>query len=298
MHDLVAGNDFVNRTAYDAAMASQPTATLTEEEIGLVRSLALAIAQRLRMILRCEQGVGDPQDCYIHHMYQSCFEISCEVLWRLDVTVAAFANGQGPVGVSYDQYYKDGTRKWYPPFFMLYPDHEVKRLLDQSPSASWPPIENVIEAYLRVWTNYGLDRKAHLPTQRKEVFSTTHPDQEIPMKAFVMNQYAERGDEGYVWTDKIAPDMARIRIWDETDIDWSSVDEEKVLEQTIAIMASLEDENLADLKACLWNLSVSSFGLEVMQKWDGKRWCEQPLEARFLTYDEAMAVAHAWVKEP
>lgn len=260
-------------------------------ELGLFRALAIATLHRLRMLLPCEKSVGADGECYVHHMYGSDLEIACGILWELGVSRGAFAHGRGPINFSYEAYCRpDSGGKGFPPYFSLPRDDEAERLLDRMTPTAWPSIERVIEAYLRVATDYGANKEWHLPTPRGQAFRATHPSQIAPLEAFVLNGYARKVGGEYLWSDKMLPTIGEIWLWDETDADLSGVDAQKVEEQVTAILASLSEITAGRSHLDL-HLSVTFRALEILKYWDGGKWSESSVAPPVLTFDEAVAIS-------
>jgi len=270
------------------------------EEKILVRSLALAITQRLREILPKEACVGDKSTYYIHHMYQSDFEIACATLWQLQVSKAAFREDQGPAEFSFNEFVNDEIcfpSKMFPPFFSLCSDKELNDLIASSNPETWHSLEFIIEAYLRVATDYGPSQKTHLPIPRNEFFAITHPNQKVPMDAFVLNGYATKSGQHYAWTDKMAFLMLGNWLWNEASINWSLIDENHVLEETLKLLESLQKPEVLQIKIDLFNMSVAYRAMEILAKWNGDSWSNNKPKEPYLTMDEAIAISIELDKE-
>lgn len=270
---------------------------LNENELHLYRTLAVAIGQRIRSILPREEDVGIESDWCVFHLHQSDFEIACDILWQLGVAFPASSREKPRSKDSRVDYYRDTLNRSFPAFFAICASDEVEQLIDGQRSEFWPSTDMIIEAYLRVATDYGRDTSLHLPTPKNESFQITHTDQYAPMEAFVLNGYARKDGDQFIWSELITPIMGRIWLWDESDIDWQSIDERRVSEQTGAVISSLKSEETKVLLSDLAHMSVAFRGLEIMQKWNGRTWSSTVLNPTVLTFDEAMAISLKMEKE-
>ena len=167
----------------------------------------------------------------------------------------------------------------------------MEQLLKGQSGTSWPSNEEIVDAYLRIAVDYGKDKRTPLPCPRGKPFLPTHPDQIAPMDALARNSFAHKTGDHFIWADRMIPIMVRNWIWDETDVDWSSVNRSKVSAQAQAVLASLKPEGAAEVRSDLKMMSITFRGLEIMQRWTGSGWLPVGQGARFLSFDEAVAVS-------
>ncbi|MEL7529051.1 MAG: hypothetical protein AAFN16_25010 [Pseudomonadota bacterium] len=167
----------------------------------------------------------------------------------------------------------------------------MERLLKDQSGTSWPPTEEIIDAYLRIAEDYGRDKRALLPIPRGKPFLPTHPDQIAPLEALVTNGFAHKTGDQFIWADRMIPIMVKNWLWDETDVDWSSLDRTRILEQAQAVLTSLKPEGTAEIRRDLKMMSITFRGLEIMQRWTESDWLPAGQDARFLSFDEAVAVS-------
>ena len=260
-------------------------------ELLLVKALAVAISQRLREILQKEDGVGLNSDWCICNLATEDFEVACATLCSLGVVTPALRSDKKD-----PRRFKDGFRRERPfsggtTLFYIYSATEVELLIETQHTADWPPVEDVIDAYLRVTTDYGECANEHLPTPRKHSFTLTHKDQVAPMEALVLNGYAAKSRDQYCWSEKIAPLMIKLWQWNEADIVWQSVERNKVHKQTAAIISFLATDEGEDLRRDFRHLSIAFRALEILQRWDGSVWSSTKLTSPLLGFDEAMAIS-------
>lgn len=265
----------------------------TIEERAVIKVLAIAISQRLREIFPREVSIGSPPDHCIYHLHTADFEFACEILWRLGGASPGERGDANSRFQSEEDYYSAFPGRGFPAFFYIHSKAEIEHLLDQRVADVCPPLNGVIEAYLGIATDYGSSKDTQLPTPRHKLFHLTAPAQRAPLEAFVSVGYARKEGEKFGWTDKIAPIMIKQWLWDETDLDWSSVDKHKVSVEKTAILSIACVSGLSKLRSDLRNLSVPYRALEILQRWNGNAWSPVVLEEAFLTVDEAMAIALA-----
>ncbi len=263
----------------------------TPAELELVRALAVAISQRLRQIISREDGMGTDDDWCIYHAHTADFEIACGTLWSLGVCSAAVAEQTEDKHLLSLEAFELECHKRFPAFFFIYTKEEVERLLIKQSGTSWPPNEQIIDAYLRTVVDYGKDKSAHLPFPRGKQFLPTHPEQIAPMEALAHNGFAQKAGDQFIWTDQMTPIMVKNWIWDETDVDWFSIDRSKVSAQAKSVLASLKTDRLTEIRTDLQNMSITFRGLEIMQRWTGSTWLPAGQKAQFMSFDEAVAVS-------
>ncbi len=256
----------------------------------LVRALAVAISQRLRQISSREEGMGTDDDWCIYHLHTSDFEIACDALWSLGVCAAAVFRQQEDKYLSQEDFERAGHRG-FPAGFFIYTKEVVEQLLEGQPGTSWPSNEEIVDAYLRIAVDYGKDKSTDLPFPRGKPFLPTHPHQIAPMDALARNGFAHKTGDQFIWADRMIPIMVRNYIWDDTDVDWSSVDRSKVSAQAQAVLASLKLEGMAEVRRDLKMMSITFRGLDIMQRWTGSSWLPAGQDVRFLSFDEAVAVS-------
>ena len=259
-------------------------------EMELVRALAVAISQRLRQIFPREEGMGTGDDWCIYHLHTSDFEIACDALWSLGVCAAAVFRQPEDKYLSQEDFERAG-HKGFPAGFFIFTKEEVERLLKGQPGTSWPSNEEIIDAYLRIAVDYGKDKSTKLPFPRRKPFLPTHPDQIAPLEALVKNGFAHKSGDQFIWADRMTPIMVKNWLWDETDVDWSSLDRTKISEQAQSLLTSLKPEGMDEVRRDLKMMSISFRGLDIMQRWTGSSWLPVGQEALFLSFDEAVAVS-------
>lgn len=271
-------------------MRDTPHQQRSPAEMELVRALAVATSERLRQIFPREEGMGTGDDWCIYHLHTSDFEIACDALWSLGVCAAAVFRQPEDKYLSQEDFERAGN-KGFPAGFFIYTKEVVEQLLKGQPGSSWPSNEEIIDAYLRIAVDYGNDRSTVLPSPRRQPFLPTLPDQIAPMEALVNNGFAHKTGDQYIWADRMIPIMVKNYIWDETDVDWSSLDRTRILEQAQSVLTSLKPEKAAEVRRDLKMMSITFRGLEIMQRWTGSDWLPAGQDARFLSFDEAVAVS-------
>lgn len=271
-------------------MRDAPHKQRNPAEMELVRALAVATSLRLRQIFPREEGMGTDDDWCIYHLHTSDFEIACAMLWSLGVCAAASFRQPANKFLSQEDFEREG-HKGLPAGFFIYTKGKVEQLLKEQSGTSWPSSEEVVDAYLRIVVDYGNVGSAVLPTPRGEPFLPTHPDQIAPLEALVNNGFAHKTGDQFIWADRMTPIMVKNWLWDETDVDWSSLDPTRISEQVQSILTSLKPEGAAEVRRDLKMMSISFRGLEIMQRWTGSDWLPAGQDARFLSFDEAVAVS-------
>lgn len=265
----------------------------SKDRLSLALALVVATAVRLRELLQREDGVGKGDDYFVHHMYQSDFEIACDLLWRSGISYGAWYAGRGPAHLTWAGSKEDEKSKklGFPPFFAIPDAFKAKELFDQFDAEKLPRIELLIDAYLRVATDYGRNSAAHLPTKRSELFFPTHPDQEPVLEAFTRCGYARKVGTQYVWTDQMLPMMAEIWLWSEKDLNSALVDQDKMVEEATRILDSFNLDDSDSQRENLRCRSIPFRALEIQYLWDGQAWLPHRREAPRLTFDEALVVS-------
>lgn len=272
-------------------MRDAPHTLRSPAEMELVRTLAVAISQRLRQIFSREEGMGTGDDWCIYHLHTSDFEIACDTLWSLGVCSAAVSGQTEDRHLLSPSAFEREGHKGFPAFFFIYTKEKVERLLKDQSGTLWPSDEEIIDAYLRIVTDYGNDRSTVLPSPRGQPFLPTHPDQIAPLEALVDNGFAHKTGDQFIWAERMIPIMVKNWLWDETDVDWSSLDRTRISEQAQSVLTSLKPEAAAEVRRDLKMMSISFRGLEIMQRWTGSDWLPAGQDARFLSFDEAVAVS-------
>ncbi|MEO0979301.1 MAG: hypothetical protein AAFY24_18695 [Pseudomonadota bacterium] len=272
-------------------MRDAPHKQRSPAEMELVRTLAVAISLRLRQNFSREEGMGTGDDWCIYHLHTSDFEIACDTLWSLGVCSAAVSGQREDKHLLSRSAFEREGHRGFPAFFFIYTKEKVERLLKDQSGTSWPPTEEIIDAYLRIAEDYGRDKSALLPIPRGKPFLPTHPDQIAPLEALVTNGFAHKTGDQFIWADRMIPIMVKNWLWDETDVDWSSLDRTRILEQAQAVLTGLKPEGTAEIRRVLKMMSITFRGLEIMQRWTGSDWLPAGQDARFLSFDEAVAVS-------
>ena len=196
-------------------------AKYTAEQIHLLSSLAIGIARRLTSA--CAMNSAQSPTGYIYHTHATAFENGCWVLWTLDVALAA-TDQQSEL--TFAEFSRAQTVKPepFPAYFRPMDDTSIAQRIEAGIPADASSLDDAIEAYLGLATDFGPPEYTHLATPRKKSFLLQYGDHERPLLAFAETGHVVKESSRFRWTDKIAPNMIARWLWDETDFGLSEVD--------------------------------------------------------------------------
>ncbi|WP_442754447.1 hypothetical protein ACNHKD_15850 [Methylocystis sp. JAN1] len=232
--------------------------SLTLPERRLLAEIAVGIARLLRDILPQAEGM---ESGYVRHYYESAFENSCDVLWKLGVACAAY--GPACKGLSVDDEALAQQKGW-PPFFCFPPAEEIRSTLGDPSYETVVELEEILVTYLVLAGSYGAPGP-QLPTIR-EVF---YPHQSFlrEIDALAAAGYARSDSGGFLWTEKIVPAMRRA-----CDSGWN--DDEEAADQTLkqeceTQLALVPELTKARLAKAAKGTSFINFSILLRDEFDG-----------------------------
>lgn len=263
-------------------------AKYTAEEIHLLSSLAIGIARRLTST--CAMNSNRLPTGYIHHEHATVFEKGCWVLWTLNVATAA-TNQQSELTFAEFSQAQFVKPEPYPVYFRPLDDTSIAQRLEAGIPSDACSLDDAIEAYLGLATDFGPPEYTHLATPRKKSFLLQYRDHERPLLAFAETGHVVKESSRFRWTDKIAPNMIARWLWDETDFILSEVDLSEASREAKRIRDSLSDTNGPETVGFLSQLSISWRALEIMRRWSGDGWVQRTPGKIYVAPNEAMAIA-------
>ena len=260
----------------------------------LVIELAIGTIARLKYILGpMTEGEFERSDCY-WHVYDSDFEAGCDVLWRLGLAHGVARSRGQECYLSrevYKKYLKNADPSLSMPALFRFAEEDHIRQDFLIDAVNDPPTaEYMIEAYLRVATDYDpIEEK--LPVSRDPFSAPT--DMHVPtLKALANSGYAQEVDGKFIWTGKIGGAMIQMRHqWSAADADETLIDEDKVLDQSQAIIKTLNDPSARHPKWGLENCSMEFGAWVIMNFWNGESWTKKALLEPVVFFDDAIFIA-------
>ena len=259
-------------------------------EKKLITALGVGISDRLRATCSNSPDLPWREPGYIHHHFTSHFEHGCRVLWALGL---AHAVDTFKIDIDFSQHIaaSETVKPEFPPYFRLCEQTEISERLSKSWPSPAPALDELIEAYLGLATDYGPADYVHLPTPRNTWFVPAHSEHEEPLKSFANAGYAARDGRGYKWTDRIAANMIAEHRWDERDFDSTHLNLAAIHLHATDLRTSLSAQRDANVSESILNCSIPWKALQIMRHWNGETWAEREADTTYLKFDAAIAVA-------
>ena len=179
--------------------------SLTLPERHLATELVISLAWLVR-----DWWSDDPhyaEHGYSYHCHMSAQEGAFGMLFDLGVAYGAVFKGYDLVVKGFTvRNAPEGCR--HPIYCKPFEDEEIREALTSAPDSEWPPLEDVIAAFLKWACVYG---GPALSTERAPF--TPRETHRPAMTAFEKFGYATRTGTQYQWTDAIAPHMRAAGLW-------------------------------------------------------------------------------------
>lgn len=221
---------------------------------------------------------------YLFHLFDSAFEAGFRVLWKLGVAFGALPN-QNLFDISHDCY--NGA---FPAYFALSSEMQIRQKIADVHELSEVTIDEIIEAYLTLATDYGPKSYLYLPVKRNEEFGLRTPEHLEPLRRLADLGYVTNRNNRWLWTDKIAPHMIATWIWNEKDANLDSINASQLSEQVERIQRKWHEPTELEIPDYT-DYSVSWRALMLMRYWNGDGWDEQSREESVFRFDEAIYIA-------
>ncbi len=262
---------------------------VTDDELTLIKLLARSMNNRLGYILMGLKHPDNPEIKYVHHEFNATFWSAVEMLLELGVSSASCSDtGLNPL--TFQEYnnvtnqIKTYTADDYPQYFSISSGEALEERLANVQAVEFRLLSKVIEEFLDLSTSYG---PMKFRCERDMVFFYEGDDLEL-IQSMSVNGYAKKEDNGYFWTDKIAPMMAQKWLWGEKDANLSLIDQSFVEFQASSIYDSLSKDpsKIYDVSGC----SICFATAFIMKYWNGDDWKERVLSDPIMTFDEGIAI--------
>lgn len=179
--------------------------SLTLPERRLATELVISLAWLVR-----DWRSDDPhyaEHGYSYHCHMSAQEGAFAILFDLGVAYGAVFKGYDLVVKDFTvRNASDGCR--HPIYCKPFEDGEIRETLASTPDSEWPPLEDLIAAFLNWACVYG---GPALSTERAPF--TPREKFVAAMTAFEEFGYARRPGTQFQWTHAAAPHMRAARLW-------------------------------------------------------------------------------------
>jgi hypothetical protein len=185
---------------------------MSEVRAKLYADLLSHVARRVEVIC-----ANDPEwNFLIHHFYQSCFEMACQVLWQLNLA-EAYESTEQKVRVEY----RNGRGMMPPVFALLFRPETIRQRLDLLEVSNAPSLNFVLETFLRLTTTYAPEKEKPFHLSGSQAWFSPPSIYERSMELLAQNGYSEKRGTEFRWTQEVAPEMVRAHVWDdEWNVKW------------------------------------------------------------------------------